>query len=93
MNDLQKEEWMNKNIDACNAFEQYALQIAETGKKFGFKAVAERVRWQTYFSKTCSSFKWSNSITTFAGRKFIEKYPMFENQVSFKEFKSYGNVK
>lgn len=93
MNYQEKVEWLENNPTAWKAFKNYAFQVASTGRKFGFKAIAERVRWDSYFSKENEGFKWSNSVTTHAGRKFIELYPQFEDQVSFKEFKSYGNVR
>ena len=84
MTDQQKEEWLNQNRLAWNTFKGYAYRVAVTGRKFGFKAVAERVRWDSYFSTSDDGYKWSNSVTTYAGKKFIEQYPQFRNQVTFK---------
>ncbi len=83
MTDEAKEKWIEDNRQAYGLFEHYAYSIAITGKKFGFKAVAERVRWESYIS-IGKDYKWSNSVTTYAGRKFINKYPQFRNQVTFK---------
>lgn len=83
MTDQQKEEWLAKNQNAYKAFQDFAYAVARTGRKFGFKAVAERVRWESYFRKH-NGYKWSNSVTTYAGKKFIQQYPQFSNQVSFK---------
>ena len=93
MTDQEKEKWIEDNQEAWNAFVQFSIQVAKTGKRFGFKLVSERVRWQTYFSKTNSSFKWNNSVTTYAGKKFLSIYPQYKNQVTIKGFKEEGTVK
>ena len=85
--------WLKEHPKAWNAFKNYAFQVASTGRRFGFKAIAERVRWDAYFSKEGEGFKWSNSVTTYAGIKFINQYPQFKDQVSFKGFKEEGTVR
>ena len=71
-----------ENEELLQYFKANPIKPNKKGK-FGFKAVAERVRWESYFTKG-DGYKWSNSVTTYAGKKFIEQYPQFSNQVSFK---------
>jgi hypothetical protein len=83
MTDEQKEAWLIKNRSAHIEFERLCYMVAETGKKFSFKAVAEKLRWESYFSYD-GKYKWSNSLTKYAGMKFLEKYPQCRNQVIIK---------
>lgn len=83
MTDLQKEEWLKKNNLAHAEFERLCYKVARTGKKFGFKAVAEKLRWDAFFSYD-AKYKWHNSVTRYAGMKFLKKFPQFKNQVIIK---------
>ncbi len=84
MTDAEKDKWLKDHPNAWETFKTYAYQVARTGRNFGFKAVAERVRWDSYFSKDKRGFKWSNSVTTYAGKRFLQQYPQFRNQVTIK---------
>jgi len=83
MTDLEKEEWLKNNPLAWEEFKRLSYKVARTGKKFSFKAVVEKLRWESYFSYE-SKYKWSNSVTKYAGMKFLKEYPQFRNQVIIK---------
>lgn len=84
MNDADKEKWLKDNPEAWRKFVEYSLQVAKTGKKFSFKLVVERLRWQSYFNST-GKYKFNNSVTAYAGRKFLEIYPEYKKQVSVRK--------
>ena len=39
-------DWIEANPRAFALFERFALSLAERGRSFGMKALAERVRWE-----------------------------------------------
>lgn len=77
--------WLDKNEAAYQAFEALALQKAKFGKPFGFKHVSEVLRWLSDYIEDPDDYKWNNSATTHAGKRFIRKYPQYSNLVVFKE--------
>ncbi len=81
MNDQEKQQWLDENELAYNEFKRLAYKVARTGRRFGFKAVVEKLRWESYFSHD-SKYKWSNSVTTYAGKQFLKQYPQFRKQVT-----------
>lgn len=84
MTDEAKEKWIEDNPVAVKEFYKLALQVANTGRKFGFRLIAEQIRWHRYFAHDPKDYKWSDNVTPYIGRKFIEQYPQFRNQVIIK---------
>jgi len=73
------------------AFEAGCLQVARKGKRFGFKAVMEHVRWSVEIEGTeidgQRTFKVDNDFTAYYGRIFIAKYPDLREQFEIRSLK------
>lgn len=71
----QAEDWMATNPDAMRLFESFALQMASTGRKFGMKLLAERVRWECQIAQGEHDYKINNNYVAYIGRELIRRHP------------------
>jgi len=82
------EAWIAQNPHIYELFERYALEIAATGKKFGAKLLAERVRWETYFNTpTGEGYKICNNYVAYVARKLVADHPHLKNLLRFRQTK------
>jgi hypothetical protein len=59
-------------------FEQFALEVASTGWRFGFRLIAERVRYEVrmqWSRRDAEGFKINNNYTPYIARAIASKYP------------------
>lgn len=77
-------EYHKQNPRIWKEFQKYALQVAQSKKSFGAKAVMERIRWDAEIERK-GEFKVSNNFTAYYARLFAAKYPEHKNLFFFKE--------
>lgn len=64
------------NPHVYRLFERFALEAARSGRRrFGAKAVWERMRWFVAFETTADDWKLNNSHTAYYAREFIRRHP------------------
>jgi len=80
------EEWAREHPEVFKLFEKFALEMAERDRRFGMKALAERVRWQVMASweKDEEGFRINNSYTSHLGRMLVEKHPYLAQFIEFR---------
>lgn len=67
-------------------FERFTLDAIKTRRRFGAKAIMERVRWETEVSRN-EEFKVSNNWTAYYARIFALKHPTYRDYFDFKNVK------
>lgn len=84
--DLRREadEWIAKYPHVYRLFERYALEASRRGRKFGMKALVERVRWQVIF-ETDEEYKLNNNYTSYIGRRLVRDHPELEQYIEFRK--------
>lgn len=60
--------------------------MAERQRKFGMKALAERVRWEvmTTWDKDTDGYRVNNSIVAYIGRRLVEHHPVLKDYIEFR---------
>ena len=79
-------EYHRANPKVWEQFQRFALQAAESGRKLGAKAIAERVRWETEIEKG-EEFKFCNSYVSYYARIFAAKHPEHSDYFEFRTIK------
>jgi hypothetical protein len=70
------ELWLSANPHVYERFRAAALALkAEGRKRFGSKAIWERIRWETMVQTTGSEFKLDNTWTSRMARKLLADCP------------------
>lgn len=82
--------WIAANPQAFKLFETFALQMAARQRRFGMKALAERVRWQVMatWDKDAEGFKLNNNLPAYLGRELVARHPEL---AAFIEFRRCGD--
>lgn len=72
------DEYDRANPQIYESFRRFALQVIGAGRRrFGAKAVMERIRWDTLISAKDDGFKINNNYTADYARKFIAEFPEY----------------
>jgi len=71
-------EWMDANPAAMGLFERFALEMAQHGRRFGMKALAERVRWEHRYEYPDDDWKLNNNYVAYIGRRLINEHPQLD---------------
>lgn len=79
--------WMRENPEAFEYFERQCLTAARQGRRFGAKAIAERVRWEFHVERGQDGFKLNNNITAHLIRHVVRKHPAVGEFVEMREKK------
>ena len=69
------EAWIVRHPDAMILFMGFALKAVRAGRRFGVKALAERVRWETMMGWDGEPFKINNNHVSYIGRELIRRRP------------------
>lgn len=70
------DEWMDAHPVAMALFRRFATQLAARGQRFGFRLVAERVRWESYISPDPNEeFKLNDHHTPYIARRLAQEMP------------------
>lgn len=67
-------------------FERFALQLAARGRRFGFRMIAEQVRWEilTTWDVDSDGFKVNDHYTPYIARELAAKHPQIAALVEFR---------
>lgn len=76
--------WMEEHPDGIALFETLALQAAEHRKKFGVKALAERVRWEYMITKSDDDWRINNSYVSYIARELVRRHPSLAEHIEFR---------
>ncbi len=68
-------KWMDEHPDGMRLFEEMAMQAASRGRRFGAKALAERIRWEFNITRNETDFKVNNSYVSWIARELIRRHP------------------
>lgn len=72
------EEWMAANPQAMEQFRRFAKQMGWRRKRFGFRLLAERVRWEFAIDIDLSQggdFKLNDHFTPYIARSLVQEIP------------------
>lgn len=76
------------NPHVWEAFERFALQAAESGRRrIGSAMILERIRWYSMIETTGDKYKVNNNYKSDYARLFNEKYPQFNDLFPTRERK------
>jgi len=66
-------------------FERFALDAASIGQRFGFKGVAERVRWEiAVVRRSREDYKVDNAFVSMIARDLVAKHPALAGLVELR---------
>lgn len=79
--------WLQQNPLAWELFQEFALDKAMQGKRFGIGQLAERVRWEAPLSTVGDEYKINNNYRAYIARFLLEKYPVLKNFLTVRKTK------
>lgn len=81
---LAAARWIQENPLEYGLFERFALEMASGRRRFGAKALAERVRWEmnTHYD---GKYKINNNYIAYIARALIEDHPFLEGLLRFRK--------
>ena len=65
-------------------FERFALEKLGLKRQFGFRSIAERVRWEIATAWPIDVYKINNNYVPYIGRELVEKYSAMGEYVEFR---------
>lgn len=79
-------DWIIANPQAFALFERFALNMAASGRRFGMKALAERVRWEVLatWEKDADGYRLNNNLPAYLGRELVARHPELANFLEFR---------
>lgn len=79
-------DWIEANPRAFALFERFALSLAERGRSFGMKALAERVRWEVLatWEKDAEGYRLNNNLPAYIGRELVARHPELAAFIEFR---------
>lgn len=87
--DDQFAAWLAVNPHVLSAFIALARQAQRAGlRKFGAKAVIERLRWEYAIQTGGSEFKFNNRFTSRLARVAVERAPDLAGLFEFRDLRS-----
>ncbi len=85
--EIKAKLWIDTNPEIYGLFRKFAFQALKTGRHFGMKALAERVRWECNV-EWGGSFKVNNNFVTYIGRRLIREYPELKPLIETRKTRS-----
>ena len=76
--------WMEEHPDAVQLFETLAMQAVNRGRKFGMKALTERVRWEYMITRDEGTWKLNNNHTAYVARELVRRHPQLAEHIEFR---------
>jgi len=70
----EAERWIDENPEAYALFVRFARERVTKGRRFGVKAIAERVRWE-WDLEWDGEFKLNNNLTAYIARRLAADVP------------------
>lgn len=79
------QKWIDSHPEAMALFEHLATLASRGGlRKFGAKALAERVRWEYAIEKNDEEFKINNNFVAYVARELIRRRPELSACIEFR---------
>lgn len=69
------EQWMREHPEAMALFRGFAVQMLGAGRRFGFRLLAERVRWEFAVGGAKGEFKLNDHYTPYIARAIASEIP------------------
>lgn len=84
---LVAERWIDENPAVYAIFEEFALQAARRGRRFGIGALTERVRWEVAmtWAEDERGFKINNNHRAYIARRLILDHPELADYIECRE--------
>ena len=73
-------EWARRNPEAWAFMQAFAADMCSRGRRFGVKALMERVRWEMTLTRT-GPYAVNNNLTSALARLLIEADPRLEDYI------------
>lgn len=83
----EAERWIAENPAGYDLFLRFAREALRSGRRFGAKELAERVRWEarmTWKPDDDRGFKINNNHVAYIARALVEDVPGVENLMRFR---------
>lgn len=78
--DLQEVLYDTQNPEIWAEFEKIALKLIRQGiTHYGAKSIFEVIRWHRIVRANDKQFKINNNYTAYYARKFLQKYPQYQD--------------
>lgn len=68
-----------------NLFERFALEALAVNAKFGFRFIAERVRWEVKTTWKIKDFRVNNNHVPYIAREMVDLWPALGALVQFRQ--------
>ena len=82
---MKADLWIDQNPHVYALFERFAMQMHARGRRFGVKALAERVRWEcAVTSVSDDGYKIANNHTAYVARRLIRDHPELASLIQTK---------
>lgn len=88
--EIRAQEWIAQHPQVFALFERFALQMAERGRRFGMKQLAERVRWEVLatWEKDAAGYRINNNIVAYLGRELMRRYPHLAEYIETRQIRA-----
>lgn len=91
-NDLEKKyrAWKAEHRAVYDLFLRFARERMDRGRRFGVKALAERVRWEvaTAWAEDADGFKVNNSHIAYLARDLLVDEPALETLIQMRRIRA-----
>jgi len=91
-NDLEAKyrEWKATHLAVYELFLRFARERMDRGRRFGVKALAERVRWEvaTTWAEDADGFRINNSYTAYLARDLLADEPALEALIQIRRIRA-----
>lgn len=81
---METAKWIKAHPTTAELFFLFSKQLAGRGKRFGMKAIAERVRWEVTLEGNHEDYKISNDLVAYIARWIIARDKTIEPFLRFK---------
>jgi len=84
------EAWRAQNPHVVALMERFAADAAESGRRIGVKALAERVRWElnVTINRAGDPFRFNNNFTSRIARELIARHPDLERTIEVRRLRA-----
>ena len=66
------DKWIAKNRRAFSLFRRFAIKLGNRNARFGFKLIAERVRYESLIRDWEGEYKINNNYVAYIGRRILQ---------------------
>ena len=78
--------WVDANPHIIEHFRRFAHEVKKSGaRRYGIKAIAERVRWHVRIERSEADFKLNNNYTSRLSRLLVQRDPSLAGLFEFRK--------